>query len=139
MRNRGPFRILIVEDNHIDVSIVKEGLQPWEHQSEFLVCADGVDAIRRLTVDPKFRPDLILLDMNLPKKSGHEVLGQIKADDALRSIPVVMMSSSGAQKDVDLAYSLHANSYFTKPFEVGDFIARINALGAFWLDNARLP
>jgi CheY-like chemotaxis protein len=132
-----PFRILLVEDNPGDVDLIQEVLAQSEAKREITVAFDGVEALRCLRQGP--RPDLILLDLNLPKKSGREVLGEIKSTEALQNIPVVVLTSSEAESDITDAYRLHANCYVTKPVDLEEFLMAVRSIERFWLGFVKLP
>ena len=136
-------RILIVEDNPGDVRLIKEALEETQLQFDTAVAKDGVEALDYLFARGNFvdaeRPDLITLDLNLPKKGGREVLAEIKQDVGLMNIPVVIFSSSAALADVAGAYDLHANCYITKPADLDELFHKIAWIEKFWLEMARLP
>jgi chemotaxis family two-component system response regulator Rcp1 len=132
---RSAKRILLVEDNPGDVDLIVEALDDPLHL--ITVAADGIEAMR--LVRTSARPSLILLDLNLPKKDGREVLHEIKSDPELQQIPVVILSSSDAERDLLNAYRLHANCYLTKPTDLEDFLALIGGIAQFWLGFAKLP
>jgi CheY-like chemotaxis protein len=134
-----PVRILLVEDNLADVRLTREVLRIAEVPGELDVARDGVEALERLRSPGAARPDLVLLDLNLPRKSGLEVLAEIKSDPALRSVPVVVLSTSRAESDVRRAYDLHANAYLAKPLSLRGFSETLGAFAAFWLRAATLP
>jgi len=138
-----PARILIVEDNPGDVRLIQEAFQDTGRAHETAVARDGVEALdylfQRGGFDGAQRPDLILLDLNLPKKGGREVLAEIKSADALMHIPVVVFSSSSAPPDVTGAYKLHANCYVTKPADLDELFKVISWIEKFWLGTATLP
>jgi len=135
--------ILIVEDSPSDVFLAQEALKQTNETCRVHVASDGVEAMEFLrkqgphTKAP--RPDLILLDLNMPRKDGREVLMEIKSDDNLKSIPVLVLTSSSAEQDINKAYSLHANCYITKPADFARFKAVINSIQAFWFGNVTLP
>ncbi len=135
--------ILLVEDNRIDVELVREALAGWSTPVRLMVAEDGEQAIsilRRYEPYSSARtPHLILLDLNLPKKDGIEVLREIKGDARLGEIPVIILTTSGRDKDVRTAYGLHANCYLTKPLDIDSFIAKLKAIEQFWLTHAVLP
>lgn len=138
-----PIEILLVEDNPGDIRLTKEALKEAKVLNTLTVVQDGVDALaclRRLGryADAK-RPDLILLDLNLPKKDGREVLADIKNDEALKFIPVVILTTSQDEQDVLKSYGLHANCYITKPVELEQFISVVKAIEGFWLGIVVLP
>ena len=132
-----PFRILLVEDNPGDADLIREAMAESEENNEITVAVDGLEAMRCLREGP--RPDLILLDLNLPKKSGREVLAEIKNSEAFQRIPVVVMTSSEAESDLADAYRLHANCYVTKPVDLEEFMMVVRAIERFWLGFVKLP
>jgi two-component system, chemotaxis family, response regulator Rcp1 len=135
LRSR-PFRILLVEDNPGDADLIQEVMAESEEKNEITVAVDGVEALRCLREGPL--PDLILLDLNLPKKSGCEVLAEIKSTEALLRIPVVVLTSSEAESDLADAYRLHANCYLTKPVDLEEFLMVVRAIERFWLGFVKL-
>jgi CheY-like chemotaxis protein len=140
---RGPLGVLLVEDDPGDVMIAQEALKASSLTSKLTVVPDGVEAIKYLRREDDYsdapRPDLILLDLNLPKKSGHEVLAEVKADPALRKIPIVVLTTSGAAEDVVRSYDLHANVFVTKPVDFDHFTSVIKQIDDFFLTVAQLP
>jgi chemotaxis family two-component system response regulator Rcp1 len=138
-----PSQILSVEDNPGDVRLIVEALKEVKIRSHLSVVEDGVEAMEFLNREGKYsnapRPDLILLDLNLPKKNGREVLADIKQDRDLCVIPVVILTSSKAEQDVVQSYKLHANCYVTKPVELDQFLNVIKDISEFWLTTVRLP
>ena len=138
-----PIEILMVEDNPGDVRLTKEALKDAKVINNLHVADDGIEALNFLKRQGKYkdaiRPDLILLDLNLPKKDGREVLGEIKADPGLRQIPVVILTTSKAEEDILKTYDLHANCYITKPVDLEKFIEVISAIEDFWLSIVKLP
>lgn len=143
LRNMKPIEILLVEDNPADVRLTKEALKEGKIAHELSVVMDGVQAMEFLRRGGDFsgasRPDLILLDLNLPKKDGREVLAEIKEDDELKSIPVVVLTTSKGEEDICRAYNLHANCYITKPVDYEQFIGVVRAIEEFWLMIVKLP
>ncbi len=135
--------ILLVEDNPGDVRLVKEALKESKIHNSLALAEDGVEALAILQREGKYadmkRPDIILLDLKLPKKSGHEVLEEIKKDENLRRIPVVILTSSRSEDDVIKSYSLNANCYIVKPVDLDQFINAIKYIEDFWLNVARMP
>lgn len=135
--------ILLVEDNPGDVRLMREALQTDGKANNLHVVDDGEKAIgflRRTTgFENAVRPDLIFLDLNLPKKDGREVLSDIKADDSLKRIPVVVLTTSEAERDVQHAYDLYANCYIRKPTDLDEYLTVIRACETFWLHIVRLP
>ena len=138
-----PARVLLVEDNPIDARLIVEALQARPAPSKTAVVDDGIEALAYLRRKGKYagaaRPDLVLLDLNLPRKHGHDVLAEVKSDDELSEIPVVVLSTSGSQIDIFQAYQHHANSYVTKPVKPTCFVSAIHAICDFWLGTATLP
>ena len=135
-----PFEILLVEDNLADVRLTQEAFKAARVPNRLHVARDGVEALSMLRDAARTvpRPDLILLDLNLPRKDGREVLQDIKQDEALRHIPVVILSTSQSEQDVARGYRLGANAFVTKPVDVDRFFQVIRSLEQFWLDTARL-
>ena len=138
-----PIEILLVEDSPGDARLTLEALHEAKINNRLHVVEDGVRAMdflhqRGADADAP-RPDLILLDLNLPRKSGREVLAEVKGDAALRRIPVVILTSSQAEQDIVKSYDLHANCYITKPIDWDDFIRVIRGIENFWLSIVRLP
>ena len=135
--------ILLVEDNPGDVRLTQEALKEGKVLNQMSVAKDGVEAMEFLHRTGEYaeaeRPDLILLDLNLPRMDGREVLAEIKADKALRRIPVVILTTSKAEEDVLKTYDLHANCYITKPVDLDQFISVVEAINNFWLTIVKLP
>jgi CheY-like chemotaxis protein len=138
-----PVEILLVEDNPGDERLTREALKEGKVYSNLHWAKDGVEALEFLRRQGRFRdaprPDIILLDLNLPKKDGREVLSEIKADDALKQIPVVVLTTSKAEEDVVRSYQLHANCYVTKPVDLEKFIVVVQSIDRFWLTVVTLP
>ncbi len=138
-----PIQILLVEDNPGDVRLTAETFRAGKVANELHVAKDGEDALAFLRREPPHadapRPDLVILDLNLPRKDGIEVLTEIKQDDSLQVIPIVILTTSAAEQDVLQSYELKANAYVTKPIEVHDFIAAVTSIEDFWLNIVRLP
>jgi CheY-like chemotaxis protein len=138
-----PIEILLVEDNPGDVRLTIEAFKDGKIRNNVCVAADGVEALAILRREGKYsccmRPDIILLDLNLPKKDGREVLAEIKTDEKLRSIPVVILTSSKAEEDIIKSYNLHANCYISKPVELEQFFKVIKTIEDFWLSIVKLP
>jgi chemotaxis family two-component system response regulator Rcp1 len=138
-----PIEILMVEDNPGDVRLTREALKHGKVSNTMHVVEDGVAALdflyRRGAYGKAPRPDLILLDLNLPKKNGREVLQEIKQDAHLQAIPVVILTTSQAEEDVLRAYSLHANCYITKPVDFIQFTKIVRTIEEFWLTIVTLP
>ena len=138
-----PFQILLVEDNPGDVDLTLEALHESKVHTHLSVVRDGDEALAFLRQQGAHaaapRPDLILLDLNLPKKDGRAVLSEVKADPALASIPVVVLTSSEAERDIAHAYALHANCFVTKPIGLDQFIEIVRSIEQFWLTVVKLP
>jgi chemotaxis family two-component system response regulator Rcp1 len=146
--NRGdaaapPVEILLVEDNPGDVRLTREALREGKVYNNLHWAKDGVEALEFLRQEGKHsaapRPDIILLDLNLPKKDGREVLESIKNDDRFKQIPVVILTTSEAEEDVLRSYALHANCYITKPVDLDKFIVVVQSIDRFWLTVVTLP
>ena len=135
--------ILLVEDNEADIQLMVEILKEGKIPNDFHVVTDGEAALAYVRQEPPYekaeKPGIIFLDLNLPRKSGHEVLAEIKSDPALRRIPVVVMSSSEAQEDIAEAYDHHANCFITKPSDLEQYMQVVNTVRSFWLSTAQLP
>jgi chemotaxis family two-component system response regulator Rcp1 len=138
-----PIEILLVEDSPGDVRLTREALADAKVRNNLTVCSDGVEALRCLRQEGNFRgtgkPDLILLDLNLPKKDGRQVLEEIKDDPELRRIPVVVLTTSKADEDILRSYDLHANCYISKPVDLDRFIEVVRSIEDFWLTIVKLP
>lgn len=138
-----PVDILLVEDNPGDVRLTKEALRDAKVLNEIYVARDGVEAMEFVHREGSFSdvpvPDLILLDLNLPRKDGREVLAEIKKDPRLKRIPVVVLTTSKADEDIVKTYNLHANAYITKPVDLNRFVDIIHALEEFWFSIVKLP
>jgi CheY-like chemotaxis protein len=138
-----PIEILLVEDNPADVRLTTEMLKEEKSYNNLHVVSDGVEAMAFLRKEGKYakavRPDLILLDLNLPKKDGREVLKEIKEDEDLKIIPVVVLTVSKAEEDILKSYKLHANCYITKPVDLKQFIIVAKSIQDFWLAIVKLP
>lgn len=138
-----PIVILLVEDNAGDVRLVREAMQAAKVRNTMHIVDDGVMAMEFLRRKDRFvdapRPDLILLDLNLPKKDGREVLAEVKGDADLRRIPVVVLTTSQAESDVLRAYDLHANCYITKPVDFEQFMKVVQQIDHFWVNVVTLP
>lgn len=135
--------VLLVEDNPGDVRLTMEALKEAKMHNRVSVVQDGMEAMDFLRKRGKFadatRPDLILLDLNLPRKNGREVLAEIKADESLKCIPVVVLTTSEAEQDILKAYKLHANCYVTKPVDLDQFIKVVQSIENFWMTVVKLP
>jgi two-component system response regulator len=138
-----PIEILLVEDNPGDVRLSIEVLRDAKVHNHLSAVGDGVEALSFLRKEGKYadapHPDLILLDLNLPKKDGREVLAEIKADEHLKRIPVVVLTTSQSEEDILKAYELHANCYISKPVNLDQFIKVVQSIEAFWLTIVKLP
>ncbi len=135
--SRKKFHVLLVEDNPGDVDLVLEVLAGSTMAVEVTTASDGEEALRMLRAGP--RPDLVLLDLNLPGKDGRAVLAEVKGDEALQSIPVVVLTSSEAERDLREVYRLHGNCYLTKPVDLDAFHHLVQGIDTFWLRTALLP
>ena len=137
------FEILLVEDNPGDVFLTQEAFREGAFTHHISVAEDGVEAIRFLRREGRYKnapvPDLILLDLNLPRKDGRELLAEVKNDPALQHIPIIVLTTSRADQDVTRAYRLHANCYLTKPIQMDSFLSMIRSVEDFWLNIVRLP
>ena len=137
-----PVKILLVEDSTSDVRLIREALKESPLTVEMSIARDGVEAmdfLHRCESGEGNRPDLILLDLNLPKKNGREVLAEVKSSPNLRPIPVVVMTSSRADEDISQAYALNANCYITKPGDLDEYVHVVKAIEEFWFMTATLP
>ena len=138
-----PIEILLVEDNPGDVRLTLEVFKESKMHNNLSSVGDGVEALAFLRQEGQYvrspRPDLILLDLNLPKKDGREVLAEIKEDPDLRRIPVVVLTTSRAERDVVRSYNLHANCYISKPIDLEQFITVVRSIEDFWLSIVKLP
>ena len=138
-----PIEILLVEDSATDVMLTEEALEHAKVRNNLHVVKDGVEAMAFLRQEGKYaavpRPDLTLLDLNMPRKDGREVLAEVKADESLRTIPVVVLTTSQAQEDVLSSYGLHANCYINKPVDFDQFANVVRAIDQFWFTVVTLP
>jgi len=136
-------QILLVEDNPGDVRLTREALKEAKFRNKVEVVGDGVEALAYLRQEGQYsgamRPHLIMLDLNLPRMDGREVLAAIKEDEDLRRIPVVVLSSSEAESDIARAYELHANCYVTKPVDIDHFLTVVKSIEEFWVEIVKLP
>ena len=143
VNGNGPVEILLVEDNPGDERLTREALKEGKVYSNLHWVKDGVEALDFLNRRGKYgdapRPDIILLDLNLPKKDGREVLQEIKSADDLKRIPVVVLTTSQAEEDVLRTYNLHANCYVTKPVDLEKFMVVVKSIDVFWLTVVTLP
>jgi two-component system, chemotaxis family, response regulator Rcp1 len=141
--NSRAIEILLVEDNPGDARLTLEAFKEGKVFNNLTVVGDGVEALeylhRRGQYANSVPPDLILLDLNLPKKDGREVLEEIKSDERLRNIPVIVLTTSAAEEDIARAYSRHANCYITKPVDLDQFLHVVQSIESFWLSLVRLP
>jgi CheY-like chemotaxis protein len=141
--NAQPIEILMIEDNPSDVRLTMEAFKDAKVRNRMHVAVDGEDAMVFLRREGRYseapKPDLILLDLNLPKKNGREVLAEIKADSELKRIPVVILTTSDDEKDIMTAYDLHVNAYVKKPVDLDQFIKIVEAVEDFWLTVVKLP
>jgi two-component system, chemotaxis family, response regulator Rcp1 len=138
-----PLEVLLVEDSPGDVRLTKEALKDAKVHINLRVVRDGIDAMAFLMHEGEYatvpRPDLILLDLNLPKKDGREVLREIKENPELKSIPVVILTTSASEADILRSYLLHANCYITKPVNLDGFLTVVKSIDSFWLSVVKLP
>jgi CheY-like chemotaxis protein len=138
-----PIQILLVEDNPGDVRLTREVLKEGRIHNTLNVVGDGVEALAFLRREGKYAEaepqDLVLLDLNLPKKDGREVLAEMKSDPVLRRIPVIILTTSSAELDVLTAYDHHANCYITKPVDLDQFVTVVRSIEDFWLAIVKLP
>jgi CheY-like chemotaxis protein len=135
--------LLLVEDNAGDVELTREALDEAKVRNRLHVVSDGVEALAFLRREGPYhtapRPDLVLLDLNLPRMDGREVLAEIKADPMLRTIPAVVLTTSEAERDILSAYRLHANAYIVKPVDLDQFLGVVRSIEGFWLAVVKLP
>jgi CheY-like chemotaxis protein len=138
-----PIEILLVEDNAGDVDLTREALENGKLRNNLHVVSDGEAAMAFLRREGKYagvpRPGLVLLDLNLPRKNGREVLAEMKADEHFKRIPVVILTTSRAEEDIFRSYDLHANCFVTKPIELAHFVEVVQAIKEFWLTIVELP
>lgn len=141
--NGRPIEILLVEDNLGDIRLTQESLKDCKVYNNLHVARDGIEALAFLHHQPPYqdvpRPDLILLDLNMPKKDGREVLAEIKSTEDLKRIPVVILTSSESEEDILRTYDLHANCYITKPVDLEQFIRVVRSIESFWLSIVKFP
>ena len=137
------FEVLLIEDSPGDVRLTREAFKDAKVHINLNVASDGAEAMDFLRREGKYadvpRPDLILLDLNLPKKDGREVLEEIKENPSLKSIPVVILTTSAAEEDILRSYLLHANCYITKPVDLDGFLKVVKSIDSFWLSVVKLP
>ena len=138
-----PIEILLVEDNPGDVRLTQEALRDGKVRNRMYVVGYGMEALAFLRREGQYaqavRPDLILLDLNLPKRNGFEVLAEIKAHDDLKRIPIVILTTSQAEQDIVKGYDLHANAYVVKPVDMDQFITVVKSIEDFWVEIVKLP
>jgi CheY-like chemotaxis protein len=138
-----PIDILLVEDSKGDIGLIEEIFEDAKSVNILHIAEDGEEAIAFLRAENQFsgapRPDIILLDLNLPKKDGREVLEEVKGDDELKNIPVVVLTTSRAEDDIMRSYNLHANAYITKPVDFDQFLNVVRSIENFWLEIVKLP
>ncbi len=131
--------IFLIEDNRGDIRLIQEALKSTTAHYEVVVARDGVEAMDYLRQDGEIRPDLILLDLNLPKKDGREVLAEIKSDASLKHIPVVVLTTSRNEEDIFKSYDLHVNCYISKSRNLAELFKIVRGIEEFWLETATLP
>jgi len=135
--------VLLVEDSPGDVRLTREALKEGKVRNNLSVVSDGVEAMEFLRREGKYadapRPDIVLLDLNMPRKDGREVLAEMKSDENLKRIPVVILTTSEAEQDILRTYDLHANCYLTKPVDLEQFISIVKSVEDFWLTIVQLP
>jgi len=138
-----PINILLIEDSPGDIRLVQEALKEGKLHNRLFIVRDGVEGLdfllRRNQYQEAVRPDLILLDLNMPKKDGREVLAEIKQHEDLRRIPVVILTTSTSEADILKTYNLHANCYIVKPLNLDEFIRVVRSIESFWLSIVKLP
>jgi chemotaxis family two-component system response regulator Rcp1 len=138
-----PISVLIVEDNRADIRLIREVLKEGKILIELNAVEDGVEALAFLRREEKYKdklfPDIVLLDLNMPRKNGFEVLTEMKEDPYLKHIPIIVMTVSKAEDDVIRSYNLHANAYIVKPVEFKQFMSAVKSIKDFWLTIVRLP
>jgi CheY-like chemotaxis protein len=143
MNTMKAIHILLVEDNEGDILLTKEALEDAKIYINLSVVTDGKEAMDFLGKQGKYAdadlPDILLLDVNLPKKNGHEVLKYVKEDENLKHIPVIMLTTSSSQRDINLSYNNYANCFITKPVEANDFLAVVTTIENFWISVVKLP
>ncbi|QDR79634.1 response regulator [Sporomusa termitida] len=143
MNNMKPIEILLVEDNEDDIILTKEAFEENRLTNKLNIVKNGMDALRYLKRDAPYskavKPNIVLLDINLPEMSGIEVLQKIKSEDDLKDIPVVILTTSNLERDIVKSYKLHANCYINKPVNLNDFFEIIKVFGKFWFSIVTLP
>ena len=142
-RDERPIEILMIEDSPDDVELTQEALKDAKVRNHLHIAEDGVEGLAFLKGEGKHgdrpRPDLILLDLNMPRMGGKELLEKVKEDGALKHIPVVVLTTSGADEDILRSYQLHANCYITKPVDFEQFIKIVKSIESFWFTVVKLP
>lgn len=142
-RSDKSMEVLLVDDNPADVRLMREAFRETRLNSTLRVAADGIEAMAYLRHEGDYasmpRPDIVLLDLNLPRKNGHEVLAEIRRDPSLRLIPVVVLTTSSSPDDIQRSYDLQANCFITKPADIERFIGAVKTIGEHWLRLASLP
>lgn len=143
MKSEKLIEILLIEDNIADIRLITEVLKSFEAPKDIYHVKDGIEAMNFLRQQGEYKnlpkPDIIILDINLPNKSGFEVLKEIKEDEKLKNIPVVVLSTSNSMEDINKSYFLQANCYITKPIELDDFVKAVKKIEDFWFSTADLP
>lgn len=138
-----PVKILLVEDNAGDILLISEALKDGKIANELIVIKDGWEAVCYLEKTEGYQnaepPDLIILDVNLPKLNGHEVLTKIKTNNDIKHIPVIMLTTSSSERDIFMSYKNHANCFITKPVEVNEFLNVVTTIEDFWISIVKLP
>ncbi len=138
-----PIDILLIEDNIGDITLTKKALSKSKIMNNLIIIQDGDEAVQYLNKQGQYKdaitPDVILLDLNLPKKSGQEILTEIKSHEATRHIPVVVLTTSKKEEDILRSYNLHANCYVTKPIDLAQFQGVVSAIEGFWFSIVKLP
>jgi len=138
-----PIEILLVEDNPGDVRLAQEAFREGKLSNRLTVVGDGVEALAYMrrggTYAASVRPDIVLLDLNLPKKDGRDVLAEVKGDEQLRRTPIIILTTSTSEQDILKAYDLHANCYITKPVDLEQFLTVVKSIEDFWLSIVKLP
>ena len=143
MKNFQPIEILLIEDNPGDARLTQEALLDGKVKNNLSIIFDGEEAMDFLYIrnnhKDAVRPDLIILDLNLPKKSGREILAEIKEDEVLKTIPVIVLTTSKAEEDIIKSYQLHANCYLVKPIDLNSFFEVVKTIEGFWLTMVKYP
>ena len=134
-----PISVLLVEDDPGDVVLIEEAFEHNKVRNSLKIVGDGVEAMEFLRNPANSRPDLVLLDLNLPRKDGREVLAEVKEDPQLKRIPVVVLTTSKDEEDILRSYNLHANCYITKPVDFDKFVSVVKTIDDFWLTVVKLP